>query len=318
MPFLDRSPTPMTASHPDAPITFYNRATGALEVEDIYGEGFLRWAYDNPLGRLTTSLAVKRLWFSRWYGWRMDKPASREKVGPFIEKFGVDVNELKDPPESFRTFNEFFYRKLKPEARPIRAGDKVAVFPADGRHLAITNVSTADTFYVKGQKFALAEFVGDAQLAREFEGGSLLISRLCPVDYHRFHFPVSGEAEEPIVLPGTLRSVSPIALRRQLSILWQNRRARTLIESEQFGKVLVMEVGATCVGGIHHTNSGGSVTKGDEKGYFSFGGSNVTTVFQRDAIKFDNDLLTFAADGIEVYAKMGECCGTRGLPQPNA
>ena len=294
----------------DAPIRFFNRATGVVETEDIYGEGFMRWAYGNPLGRLTVSLAVKRLWFSRWYGWRMDRPKSQAKVEPFIRKFGVDVNELADPVGSYRTFNEFFYRTLKPAARPIADDKDVAVFPADGRHLAIVDVSATDTFYLKGQAFHLASFIGDAELAKQFEGGSLLISRLCPVDYHRFHFPVSGHAGTSQLLPGTLRSVSPLALRRQLSILWENRRERTELDSRQFGRMLVFEVGATCVGGIHQTYTAGPVTKGDEKGYFSFVGSCVTTVFRKNAIRFDADLIEHSHNGIEVYAKMGDRCGT--------
>ncbi|MFK7819587.1 MAG: phosphatidylserine decarboxylase, partial [Planctomycetaceae bacterium] len=298
----------------NAPIQYFNRYTGEMETEDIYGEGFLRWAYGNPLGRLTVSLAIKRLWFSRWYGWRMDKPKSRAKVQPFIEQFGVDVNELADSPQSYKTFNEFFYRKLKPEARPIDEAEDAAVFPADGRHLAIPNVSSADSFYIKGQSFDLSTFIGDANLAQQFEGGSILISRLCPVDYHRFHFPAGGSVGSPQLLPGTLRSVSPLALRRQLSILWENRRERTIVESERFGKVLVMEVGATCVGGIHQTFAEGTVRKGDDKGYFSFGGSNVTTVFQPGAIQFDADLTRHSANGIEVYAKMGERCGVSATP----
>lgn len=295
----------------DAPIRFLNRETGAIEEEDIYGESFLRWAYGNPIGRLTVKLAVKRLWFSRWYGWRMDQPKSRTKVRPFIEKFGVNVDELADDADSYRTFNEFFYRRLKPEARPIADGQDVAVFPADGRHLAISHASAANTFYVKGQKFDLGAFVGDAELANEFNGGMLLISRLCPVDYHRFHFPVAGHAGASKVLPGTLRSVSPLALRRQLSILWENRRERTIVDSEQFGRVLIVEVGATCVGGIHQTYAEGPVEKGSEKGYFSFGGSCVTTVFRKGAIEFDPDLVENGSKGLEVYAKMGERCGQR-------
>ncbi len=292
-----------------APIEFYNRHSGAVETESVYGEGFLRWAYANPLGRLTVALAVKRLWFSRWYGWRMDRPASRAKVRPFIEEFGVDVAEFADPVESYGSFNEFFYRKLKPDARPVAAGETIAAFPADGRHLAIQDLNAADSFYIKGQRFDLAAFLGDQALAAEFEGGSVLISRLCPVDYHRFHFPVSGVAGATKILPGSLRSVSPLALRRTLSILWENRRARTVVDSAQFGKVIVMEVGATCVGGMHQTFTPGPVAKGDDKGYFSFGGSCVTTVFKKGAIRFDDDLLEQAALGREVYAKMGEHCG---------
>lgn len=295
----------------DAPIEFYNRATGEVETEDVYGEGFLRWAYGNPLGRLSVSLAVKRLWFSRWYGWRMDQPKSRAKVAPFIESYGVDPCEFADPVGSYGSFNEFFYRHLKPEARPVDAENGTAVFPADGRHLAVDDVDAAEDFYIKGQSFDLGKFIGDPDLARDFAGGSMLISRLCPVDYHRYHFPVSGEASPVEVLGGSLRSVSPLALRRHLSILWENRRARTVVDSPEFGKVLVMEVGATCVGGMHSTFEPGRVEKGGHKGYFSFGGSCVTTIFQKGAIRLDADLLEQAAQGREVYAKMGERCGVK-------
>ncbi|MEM8867245.1 MAG: phosphatidylserine decarboxylase [Verrucomicrobiota bacterium] len=297
-------------NHYNQPIQYYDRANGSLGTEDVYGEGFLRWAYGNPMGRLTVHLGVKRLWVSRWYGWRMDRPASRAKVEPFIRDYGVDTAEFAEPVVSYENFNQFFYRKLKPEARPIAPGEEVVVFPADGRHLAIADVRGAETFYVKGQRFDLRAFLGCAALAEEFEGGSVLISRLCPVDYHRFHFPVAGLAGVTDLLAGSLRSVSPLALRRKLSILWENRRMRTAVESAQVGKVLVMEVGATCVGGMHQTFAPGSlVEKGAAKGYFSFGGSCVTTVFKKGAIRFDADLLEQAARGIEVYAKMGEHCG---------
>lgn len=294
----------------EAAIEFYNRATGVLETESVYGEGFLRWAYGNPLGRLTVALAVKRLWFSRWYGWRMDRPASRAKVAAFIRDYGIDVTECAAKPESYASFNAFFYRRLKPAARPIAPGARVAVFPADGRHLAIADVSAADHFYIKGQRFDLARFLADAALAREFEGGAMLISRLCPVDYHRFHFPVAGRAGAARLLGGSLRSVSPLALRRRLAILWENRRSITTIESAGCGQVLVVEIGATCVGGIHQTfEAPCRIEAGAEKGYFSFGGSCVATLFRKGVIGFDDDLLQQAAAGREVYAKMGEHCG---------
>ncbi len=292
-----------------SPIQFYSRESGDLKVEEVYGESFLRWAYGNPLGRLTIVLIVKRFWFSRWYGWRMDRPKSHSKVKSFIWKFGVDVSEFADPVESYRTFNEFFYRKLKSEARPIAANESVVAFSADGRHLAITDISVADIFYIKGQRFNLACFTDDTDLSREFEGGSILISRLCPSDYHRFHFPIDGVADPADRLPGSLRSVNPLALRRQLSILWENRRERTVLKSDLIGKVLIFEIGATCVGRIHQTYAPGSVSKGDEKGYFSFGGSCVVTLFKKNAIRFDDDLLEYSAKGIETYAKMGQRCG---------
>ncbi|MFM7101363.1 MAG: phosphatidylserine decarboxylase, partial [Verrucomicrobiota bacterium] len=214
---------------PADPVQFFNRSTGAVETERIYGEAYLRWVYGNPLGRLALHALVKRALFSRWYGWRMDRPASRARVAPFIREYGLDIAEFADPPESFRTFNEFFYRRLKPSARPVAAGDDVAVFPADGRHLAVPDVTLATAVYVKGQRLDLAELLGDAELAREFTGGSLILSRLCPVDYHRFHFPVAGTAGAPVLLPGFLYSVNPIALRQNLRHLAANRRSRSIL-----------------------------------------------------------------------------------------
>jgi phosphatidylserine decarboxylase len=287
-------------------IQFYNPSTGEIESERVYGEGFLRWAYGNPLGRLTVELAVKRGWFSRWYGWRMDRPASSAKIGPFIEEYGLDDAEFVDSPDAFASFNEFFYRRLKPEARPVAADPAAAVFPADGRHLAVPDIEKAENFYIKGQRFDLVAFLGNDELACEFAGGSMLISRLCPVDYHRYHFPVDGLAEDPLLLNGPLYSVSPLALRRNLAILWENKRSRTLIASPGFGKVLMMEIGATCVGSMRATYKAGSVRKGQEKGYFTFGGSCVVTLFQRGRIRFREDLLQHSGESREVYAKMGE------------
>lgn len=155
----------------NAPIQFVDRASGERLTEEVYGEAFLRWAYGNPLGRLTVAVAVKRLWFSRWYGWRMDRAKSRSKVAAFIQDYALDADEFADPIESYQTFNQFFYRKLKPSARPIDATASRAVFPADGRHLVIPEVDSASTFYLKGQRFDLARFIGDSTLAEAFQGG---------------------------------------------------------------------------------------------------------------------------------------------------
>jgi phosphatidylserine decarboxylase len=208
---------------------------------------------------------------------------------------------------------------LKPAVRPISAGDRVAVFPADGRHLVFPDVETSHGFYVKGASFTLAELFGESgdtaesrPLATKFAGGALLISRLCPVDYHRFHFPVSGQPSEPRLINGWLYSVSPVALRRSLHYLVQNKRMLTLIESPVFGTVAMFEVGATNVGSIQQTHvPGRAAVKGDEKGLFAFGGSCVITVFQRDCIRFEADLLGPSAEHMEVYARMGDRLGER-------
>ena len=293
-----------------APILFFNRHTRQIETEAVYGEGFLRWVYENPLGKLALHTLVKRHAFSQWYGWRMDQPASAAKIEPFIATYGLDPASFADPVSSYRSFNDFFYRKLKPSARPVDADPASVVFPADGRHLFIENIADCADFFIKGTRFDLPALLGSADLARRFAKGSMLISRLCPVDYHRFHFPCAGTPGAPALLNGPLYSVSPIALKQRPGILWENKRCLTQITSPSLGQVLYLEIGATCVGTIMHTSAPDTpVAKGDEKGYFRFGGSCVITVYEPGRVNWDADLIEHGKAGREVYAWMGERCG---------
>ncbi len=292
------------------PIQYFNRSTGRMETETVYGEGFLRFSYGNPLGQLALHALVKRSVFSRWYGWRMDRAASRAKVAPFIETYGVNVAEFAAAPDSYRTFNEFFFRKLKPEARPIVPDPATAIFPADGRHLGFQDLSQLDGIFVKGAVFDLRKLLGDDTLAEHFRDGAMVMSRLCPVDYHRFHFPVAGVANAPRLINGPLYSVSPIALRKNIHIFSENKRAVTRIESPEFGTVLMLEVGATCVGGFEYTfRPGARVAKGAEKGYFRFGGSSTITLFERGRVRLADDLVAQSSRRTELYARMGDRLG---------
>jgi len=163
---------------------------------------------------------------------------------------------------------------------------------------------------VKGMKFTLAELLGDVALAEIFAGGAMLISRLCPVDYHRFHFPVAGTPGEARLIQGWLYSVSPVALRRNIQYIVENKRMITLVESAEFGTVAFIEVGATNVGSIRQGYVPGRlVKKGEEKGLFAFGGSCVITLFQKGRIRFDADIVAQSAQCLETYAKMGDRLG---------
>ena len=293
-----------------APIRYYHRYKQTVETEQVYGENWLRWAYENPAGRFVVWLLARRVWFSKWYGWKMNQRVSALRVIPFVAKYEIDADEFAKSAFDYKTFNEFFYRALKPGARPIAPGGRVAVLPADGRHLAFPDVDASDGFYVKGAKFTLAELLGDPALAGQFAGGAMLISRLCPVDYHRFHFPVDGTPGEPRLINGWLYSVSPVALRRNLRYLVENKRVITLIESPAFGTVAMIEVGATNVGAIRQGFMPGRfAAKGAEKGLFAFGGSCVITLFQAGRIRFDEDLVAQSAQCVETYARMGDRLG---------
>ena len=285
-------------------IRYFNRHTGTHETEDIYGESFLRWTYVNPIGKLSLHAFVKRPAFSKWYGWRMSKPESAVRVEPFVRKYGLDPEDFADPLPSFRSFNEFFYRKLNPSARPIDPAP--VVFPADGRHLGFSDISAIDSFFVKGQRFNLAALLDDTALAAKYAKGTLVLSRLCPVDYHRFHFPAAGVPSETRLINGPLFSVSPIALAQNLAYLWTNKRTLTELKTEDFGSILLLEIGATCVGTIEQTfKAGMPVEKGAEKGYFAFGGSSTIPIFEPGAGTLAPDLLENSAKQTELYARIG-------------
>jgi phosphatidylserine decarboxylase len=293
------------------PIRFFNRHSGKPETEEVYGEKWLHWTYSHPLGNAALHLVAKRPFFSRLYGRRMDRPASRKLVAPFIRDYGLDPSEFADPPGSFGTFNEFFIRKLKPEARPV--ADAPVVFPCDGRHLGFARADEVEGVFVKGQAFDLDALVGSAALADRYRRGALVLSRLCPVDYHRFHFPADGVPSGPTLLDGPLFSVSPIALRRNLAYLWRNRRVLTELRTGDLGTVLLIEIGATNVGSIVQTfTAGREVRRGDEKGYFAFGGSSTMTLFEPGAVELAEDLREHSAQQVELFARMGSAMGRRG------
>lgn len=291
-------------------IVYFDRYRKVACTEQVYGDRYLRWTYGTLAGKFALAAIVKRVWFSRWYGWRMDHPASRQKIAPFIDQYELDTEEFARRPDDFASFNEFFYRTLKPEARPVDPDPSTVVFPADGRHLCIPDLSRNDGLLVKGERLDLETLLGDAALAHEYARGALVLSRLCPVDYHRYHFPAAGIAGPSQLINGPLYSVNPIALCQNINILATNKRTLSVLETDSLGRVLLLEIGATCVGGICQTYAENShVAKGDEKGYFRFGGSSTITIFEPGRVKFDDDLLENSKQNRELYAHVGDHMG---------
>lgn len=291
-------------------IVYYDRYRKSLCSEKVYGDKSLRWTYGTTAGKVALHLLVKRALFSHWYGWLMDRTSTRKKIGPFIEKYELDAGEFACHPDEFGNFNEFFFRKLKPEARPIDSRVSSVTFPADGRHLCVPQLSKCNGLFVKGEMFDLKTLVGDPDLASRYENGSLLLSRLCPTDYHRFHFPIGGVPGKYRLLNGSLFSVNPIALCQNIQILATNKRVLTQLTTESCGTVLVIEIGATCVGGIRQTyQADNPVAKGEEKGYFRFGGSSTIMIFEPGRIVFDEDLVEQSSQHRELYAHIGDSMG---------
>jgi phosphatidylserine decarboxylase len=289
-------------------IFYIDRKTGQKCLEKVYGHRALSLLYGDGFWRRIFSYCVLPLlarvpFFSHFYGYLQKRSASAKKIAPFIEAYQVDQSEFAE--KHFRSFNDFFIRKLKPEKRPIHPD--ALIMPADGRYFVYPQFSE---FEVKGKCFSLCQFLQNNALANRYKEGSLAIIRLCPTDYHRFHFPCDGVASKAQLINGPLYSVNPIALKRNLEILAENKRMITEIETERFGTILYVEIGATSVGTIKQTYTPDTkVFKGQEKGYFEFGGSCIVLLFEKGRIRFDADLIENTRQGLETKANFGESLG---------
>ncbi len=291
------------------PIVFYNRYTKKYETEKVMGERVLRWIYGTTSGKVALHVLLKRAFISRLMGRVKNAPRSAGNLAQFAKEYDIDMEEALRPIDAYASFNDFFTRKLKPGARPICEGSTVAL-PADGRHSGWQDASAVRGVFVKGQSFDIPALVGDSALASKYARGAIVISRLCPVDYHRFHFPLAGVPSPSMAIPGPLASVSPYCLRRRLAWLWTNKRERTILHTNDCGDVLILAVGAAGVGSIFQTYTPEKyVKKGAEQGYFAFGGSTVITLFEPGAVRLADDILENSEKCVETYAHQGDVLG---------
>jgi len=294
-----------------------DRVTGRVVEEKMpqYLRRMLRGMYSNPTGRqlvnrgMSKSL-LKRLTFNQ--AKKYTAPSSVSEIPDFIAFHNIDPSEFLDPVESFANFNEFFIRKLRLGARPIFLQDDPAwaICPADCRLHVYESLNDAQKLWIKGKTFSLRTLLDNADLERDFAGCSLVIARLAPQDYHRFHYPVGGFSGQYFSQGDAYYTVNPIAVRENVDVYSLNKRTSVIVESPEFGRVMIICIGATMVGSVILTSGEDVfVHKGDELGYFQFGGSTLLVLFQRDRIRFDDDLLFNSAKQQETLVKMGMSLG---------
>ncbi|EIW57117.1 uncharacterized protein TRAVEDRAFT_168718 [Trametes versicolor FP-101664 SS1] len=307
-----------------ANIIVQNRMTGQLEEEKmaVYVRLGIRLLYKGwksrmeggRARRLLKSLSIKQ-------GIKYDSPESARDIPTFIAFHRLNMDEVRDPLTSFKTFNEFFYRKLKADARPVENPDDPyrVVSGADCRLMVFETVSEATRLWIKGRDFSVARLLGDAHRADadKYIGGALCIFRLAPQDYHRFHVPVDGTIGPMTDIAGEYYTVNPQAIRTALDVYGENVRKIVPIDSPQFGRVMCVCIGAMMVGSIHTTvEEGQQVKRGEEFGYFAFGGSTIVVLFEKAAgIAWDEDLLINSRACLETLVRVGMGLG-RGKRKP--
>lgn len=293
-------------------ILLYNRRTKTFEEELIFEEGLMRFIYGTRWGRALEHLLLKRPLFSLAYGLWQRSRWSAKNIPSFIERYRLDLEQICEPPGSWRSFNDFFCRRLHPSARPIDMTPEHLIAPADSRMMVYS--CSADTVLpVKGRRFTLAQLMAGRHDTAAYHGGLCLIFRLAPSDYHRFCYIDGGRVGPMHPINGCFHSVSPLSLSVGRMPFTDNYREFCVFDTDVFGPVIHLDVGALVVGRIKQNRPhGGRVERGEEKGWFEFGGSTIIQLIAAGRVCIYDDIQAASLRGIETLVSYGQAIGRAG------
>lgn len=299
-------------------IEFYNRYTGQLETEKVYGDFMVKLLYNSTPGKILTPFFANK-YISQVYGLMQNSMTSKLKVPKFVKNFAIDLGDyepgsrnVSNQSLSYKNFNEFFIRKFKEGKRTFKSGESILPACAEARYYGYESVGEETEVPVKGKYLNEEKILRNPELAKDFAGGPLLIARLCPVDYHRYHYIDDGKTLANYHIKGEYHSVNPLALKFKNDIFMANERRVSILETENFGKIAYVEVGAVCVGKIVQSHPEEKPFKrGDEKGYFLFGGSTVILMGQKGKWRPSDDILKNTKLGRETYIHLGDEIGQK-------
>ena len=278
----------------------YDRKTKTYEDIVQYGAGKLDFLYNNPIGRIFLGIAVSPF-VSNIYAWKNSKKSSAKKIPAFIRDHNINMSDYED--REYKSFKDFFTRKIRYGKRPIDMKPESLISPADSK-LLVYEIEKDTTLRIKGRTYTVDEILADEENAKEFAGGYALVFRLTVDDYHRFCYPDKGCLISKRMIKGKLHTVSPVS--KNHKIYMENTRLVNLLKTEKFGTVAYIEVGAMLIGRI--VDNGTDVfEKGQEKGYFEPGGSTVIILVKN--VEIDKDIMEQSASGIETKVRYGERIG---------
>ncbi len=245
--------------------------------------------------------------FSRKCAGILDSGYSRVYIKHFIHKNEIDMSEYI--PERWHSFNDFFIRRIRPDARPVDMCPAALVSPCDG-FLSAYTITDDCAFRVKGAAYTVSSLLGSERLARAYAGGRLLVFRMMPVNYHRYIYPDDGTKGMNMPIAGKLHTVRPCA-QGKYSVYSTNSREYTVLRTAHFGDVVFMEVGALMVGRIKNHHQRHAFVRGEEKGYFEYGGSTIIMLLKAGVSKLEARLRVCERGRIEIPVRLGERIGSR-------
>ena len=264
--------------------------------------------YRNKFGRIILKLLICKP-ISKIVGAFLNSPMSKPMIKKFVKNNNIDLSLYEN--ENYSCYNDFFTRKIKLENRVMVDDKNAFISPADSR-LLVLDINDNLKFKIKNGYYSLETLLDDKKLADDFSGGKLLIFRLCVDDYHRYCFIDNGKILNNKYINGKLHTVQPIALEKD-DFFKENSREVTVIETENFGKTAMVEIGAMMVGKIINHNTNGIAKKGEEKGYFEFGGSTVCVVLKKNEVEFDDEIINNTKNELETRVLFREKIGYKKL-----
>ncbi len=268
----------------------------------------LSFLYENAFGRLLAKLLVRRFVsnLGRVY---MESPLSKKRIVKLIKTHNINMDDYEK--REFSSFNDFFIRKLAPNKREIAQNPDAVIAPADSK-LTVYDIDEDSIYRIKGCEYSINTLLGgDKELAQKFLGGKCFVYRLTVDNYHRYCYPDGGVEQEHRFIPGIYHTVNPIATSKT-DVYGKNCRELTLLNTDNFGTVAYIEVGAMMVGRINNEHPKTRFERGDEKGYFSFGGSTIILLYKKDTVIADDDIQKNSMLETETIVHYGEQVGRKG------
>lgn len=284
----------------------YKDRQGNILADDRIQESIVRFLYGTyPVEGLLKILTHKGL--SKLAGALLSTKMSTTLIPYFVRRNNIKVRDYEM--SGHKSFNDFFDRRLSAGARNVELNPDILISPADSK-VMVYDCNNDSEFTIKGLKYNFEQLTQSKKLAEVFAGGQLLVFRLSVDDYHRYCYVDSGDKSQNYRIRGILHTVNPVACEKA-HVYRENERVISMLKSENFGLIMMMEVGAMMVGKIINYEGPTYVRKGKEKGRFEFGGSTIILAFQEGTVEFDRDILLNSQQGLETKVRYGEKIGVR-------
>lgn len=275
-----------------------------LSKKDLVTPKSIKFLYNNFIGNLCLKFITLRF-VSKIVGAYLDSKLSKPRIKKYIKKNSIDMSLFIE--ENYKSFNEFFIRRIKPEKRPFTLKENEFPSPCDGK-VSIYKINEYSKFQIKGFTYTTETLLENKDLAYKYKDGYCVVLRLSVEDYHRYFYIDECSKSSNTFIKGKLHTVQPYALSKR-KVFSENCREYTIMHTKNFGDVTQVEVGAMMVGRIVNNHEEGSFSRGEEKGKFEFGGSTIVLLIEKDKVEFDEEFFANTQKDDETYVLCGERIG---------